>query len=138
MAKDIFHEIVKEALIKDGWTITHDPYKIKLEERRSLNVDLAAQRVLAAERKTEKIAVEIKSFLSESFMHDFYEAYGQYSVYENFIEEQEPDRTLYLAIDNEVFESDFEDKSIVMFRAKNPINLIVFNPYNKTIEEWIK
>lgn len=26
MAKDIYHQIVKEALLKDGWTITHDPY----------------------------------------------------------------------------------------------------------------
>lgn len=27
-ARDIFHDAVKKALIKDGWTITHDPYKI--------------------------------------------------------------------------------------------------------------
>ncbi|MEM1122330.1 MAG: element excision factor XisH family protein, partial [Bacteroidota bacterium] len=27
-AKDIFHETVKEALVKDGWIITHDPLKI--------------------------------------------------------------------------------------------------------------
>jgi XisH protein len=26
MARDIYHEHVKEALIKDGWTVTHDPY----------------------------------------------------------------------------------------------------------------
>jgi XisH protein len=32
MAKDIFHEIVKEALIKDGWTITHDPYQVKMKK----------------------------------------------------------------------------------------------------------
>jgi len=25
MAKDIFHEDVKEALVKDGWEITDDP-----------------------------------------------------------------------------------------------------------------
>ena len=28
MAKDIFHDIVREAIEKDGWTITNDPYQI--------------------------------------------------------------------------------------------------------------
>ncbi len=31
-AKDIFHETVKHALIKENWVITHDPYWIKLTE----------------------------------------------------------------------------------------------------------
>ncbi|MGB7441674.1 MAG: element excision factor XisH family protein [Coleofasciculaceae cyanobacterium] len=29
MAKDLFHQQVKTALIKDGWTITHDPFIIR-------------------------------------------------------------------------------------------------------------
>jgi hypothetical protein len=29
-AKDIFHDAVKIALQKDGWTITHDPLFIRL------------------------------------------------------------------------------------------------------------
>ena len=28
MVRDFFHEIVKKALIKDGWTITHDPFTL--------------------------------------------------------------------------------------------------------------
>lgn len=28
MSKDIFHQIVKDTLIKDGWQITYDPYEI--------------------------------------------------------------------------------------------------------------
>ncbi len=27
-AKDAFHEVVKTALQKDGWQITHDPYNL--------------------------------------------------------------------------------------------------------------
>jgi hypothetical protein len=27
MAKDLFHQAVKQALIKDGWTITSDPLR---------------------------------------------------------------------------------------------------------------
>jgi hypothetical protein len=29
-AKDVFHEVVKIALQKDGWEITNDPLKISL------------------------------------------------------------------------------------------------------------
>ena len=34
MAKDIFHDAVKYALEKDGWTITHDPYLLKNKQRK--------------------------------------------------------------------------------------------------------
>jgi len=30
MAKDLIHEAVKNALINDGWDVTHDPFKIEL------------------------------------------------------------------------------------------------------------
>ncbi len=30
MAKDLYHQIVKNALIKEGWNITHDPLHIDL------------------------------------------------------------------------------------------------------------
>ena len=29
-AKDVFHEVVKKALQKDGWQITHDPLSISV------------------------------------------------------------------------------------------------------------
>ncbi len=33
MAKDIIHEQVKNALIKDGWTITHDPFPLRIGQK---------------------------------------------------------------------------------------------------------
>jgi hypothetical protein len=32
MAKDVFHQQVKNALIKDGWIITNDPLTIRISE----------------------------------------------------------------------------------------------------------
>jgi len=61
-AKDKHHEAVKKALIKDGWTITHDPYMIPLQDQGVTYVDIGAERLLAAIRETEKIAVEVKTF----------------------------------------------------------------------------
>jgi len=66
MARDIFHQQFKNALIKDGWKITHDPLKIRISEAVKLQIDLAAESAIAAERNAEKIAVEIKIFISDS------------------------------------------------------------------------
>ena len=30
MAKDLFHDVVKEALLIEGWQITHDPLPVAL------------------------------------------------------------------------------------------------------------
>lgn len=54
--RDVIHDTVKNALIKDGWTITADPYVIEYEDL-SLFVDLAAERTLAAEKDGRKIAL---------------------------------------------------------------------------------
>ena len=53
-AKDIYHNAVKNALLKDGWTITADPYLIKYEDA-ELYADLAAEKPIAAERHGQKI-----------------------------------------------------------------------------------
>jgi len=64
-AKDIFHNTVKNALQKEGWTITHDPLSIRFGKV-ELYVDLGAEKLIAAQKNGEQIAVEIKSFLADS------------------------------------------------------------------------
>jgi hypothetical protein len=44
-AKDHYHETVKNALIKDGWTITHDPLILRLSKKK-LYIDLGAEQLL--------------------------------------------------------------------------------------------
>ena len=63
MAKDRFHQVVKKALAKEGWNMTRDPFQIKVGGV-DMEIDLGAERLLAAERGEEKIAVEVKSFLA--------------------------------------------------------------------------
>jgi len=76
-AKDTYHQAVKNALIRDGWTITFDPYPIKYEEVKLL-ADLAGEKTISATREGKKIVVEIKSFLGRSPMREFETALGQY------------------------------------------------------------
>src|SRR5579862_431888 len=99
-AKDIYHDAVRSALVKDGWTITDDPFRL-VWGKRDFYVDLGAERVVAAEKAGKRIAVEIKSFLSASQMHDLELALGQFLLHRSILEEQDPDRVLFLAIPDE-------------------------------------
>jgi XisH protein len=135
-AKDIYHEAVKNALIRDGWSITADPYVIQYEDA-TLYADLAAERPIAAQRQNQNIVVEIKSFIGRSLMHDFHGALGQYIVYRNLIQLTEPDYVLYLAIDDTVYEEFFKRKSIQAVANQNQLLLIVIDMKNEEIQQWI-
>ena len=106
--RDFVHDILIRALVKDGWTITADPYFLKLG-RRDGYIDLAADRMIAATKENEKIAVEGKSFASYSKLTEFEKALGQFSLYLLALEEKEPDRILYLAMPNEFYQEFMED-----------------------------
>ncbi|MDJ1174622.1 element excision factor XisH family protein [Roseofilum capinflatum] len=96
MAKDIYHETVKMALIKDGWTITNDPLSLAVGGR-MVYVDLGAEKLLAAEKDNQRIAVEIKSFVRPSPVQDLENALGQYVLYRGLMQESplHQDRKLY-------------------------------------------
>lgn len=134
-AKDIYHDTVKNALIKDGWTITHDPLRLRWGND-LLYVDLGAEKLLTATKRDQKIAVEVKSFASPSNMADLENALGQYILYQNIIEEIEPDRTLYLAVHEEVFLSVFEESLGQLLIRKNHLKLIVFSITEEVILKW--
>ena len=95
-ALDTYHHAVRNALIKDGWTITADPLTLSVGTDRVF-IDLAAERVIAAQRGVRKIAVEIKTFASASKIADLENALGQYVLYRMALRRVEPDRELYLA-----------------------------------------
>jgi hypothetical protein len=135
-AKDLYHDAVKNALIKDGWLITDDPYIIKYEDA-ELYADLAAEKPIAAKRQGQKIVVEIKSFAGKSMMYDFHGALGQYIVYRNLIQLTEPDYALYLAIDDIVYETFFQRQSIQVITHQNQLRLIVVDTDKETILQWI-
>jgi len=137
MPKDIFHQQVKDALKKDGWKITHDPFTIRISEATKLQSDLAAENAIAAERESEMIAVEIKSFISESDISFFHTALGQYLNYCQALEEFEPDRTAYLAVPAETYEDFFQMPFIQRSLGRNQVKLVTYNPTLKEIVKWI-
>ena len=137
MARDLYHEHVRTALLKEGWTITDDPLSLK-KGRVELEADLGAERWIAAERGVEKIAVEIKSFRSDSFIYDLHEALGQYLIYQPFLERKEPTRLLFLAVPLLVYEEYFSDEDIEFICREYHLRLVVFNPTAEKIALWIR
>ncbi|XWK89395.1 MAG: XisH family protein [Phormidium sp.] len=138
MAKDVFHQQVKNALIKEGWNITHDPLTIRISEAVKLQIDLAAETMLAAERDSEKIGVEIKSFVGDSNISAFHTALGQYLNYCQALEEQEPDRIVYLAVPVETYQDFFQLPFIQRSLRRYQVKLIIYDPKQEEIKQWIK
>jgi hypothetical protein len=138
-AKDIYHDSFVRALQKDGWTITHDPLTVTVEET-NLMVDIGAERVVAAERNGERIAVEIKSFVSLSAVQDLKEAAGQFWLYHLALRQSatESDRTLFLAVRKTVYEEVFVEGIGKLFLNSHALNLIVFDADKEEITKWIK
>lgn len=137
MAKDIFHDIVREALEKDGWDITHDPYVLKAEEI-EYDVDLGAERLIAATKEQGKILVEIKSFLKQSKTYEMHHALGQFNTYLLAVQDQEPDRELFLAIPGSIYREFFKKAFIQKLVHHYQVNLLVFDPEQKIVEQWIR
>jgi XisH protein len=136
-AKDIYHDTVKNALIKDGWTITHDPLRIRLARGRNLFVDLGAERLLAAQRGVEKIAVEVKSFTRPSDMKDLEEAIGQFVLYTQLLKRYYPEHILYLAVTDKIRKTVFEEEAGQTMIEDGIISLVTFDPIEEKIVRWI-
>lgn len=134
-ARDNFHSAVKNALIREGWKITHDPYFIRYGDT-EFYIDLGAEKILAAEKEGIKIAVEIKNFISDSTVYEFHTALGQFITYRNILEETEPDRILYLAVPADIYDSFFRSRFGQMSVRKNQIRLIAYNAQREEIELW--
>lgn len=136
MAKDLYHDVVKEALIKDGWTVTDDPLTLLSREEGGLQTDLGAEKIITAEKGLTKIAVEVKSFTNPSIIHDFLRATGQYQGYTIVMRKKKIDRTMYLAMPFYIYERLTELQFFSDMLEELHIKLILFNPKSKSIESW--
>ncbi|MEH2282735.1 MAG: XisH family protein [Nostoc sp.] len=134
-AKDAFHTVVKTALEKDGWLITHDPYTLQAGTL-ELYIDLGAEKIIAAEKKGQKIAVEIKSFLSPSKITELYAALGQFIIYRIALQKQEANRTLYLAVPSTVYNEFFILPFIQSVIQINQLCLVIYNIEQEVIDQW--
>ena len=136
--RDTFHSAVRTALERDGWTITDDPLLLAVGLHK-VYVDLGAERLIAATRGTERIAVEVKSFVGPSPITDFERAIGQYVLYRTALRRREPDRTMVLAIPRIAHDTLLESGELRR-AAREDIGLVVvvFDPMEETVWKWLR
>ncbi len=136
-AKDVFHDAVRHALEKEQWIVTNDPLFLRFGGV-DMYIDLAAEQLMSAERDGEKIAVEIKSFIGVSATTEFSTALGQFLKYQLALEEEQPDRTLYLAIPLDADRSFFSLELPRRLVERYQVKLIVYEPEEEEIVRWQK
>jgi hypothetical protein len=143
--RDAIHYIVRQALIKEGWEITDDPYVISYGER-FLFIDLAARvdtlngtagEFIGARRGKSQIAVEIKEFRGYSAIADLEQAIGQYVLYRLLLEQVDPGRELYLAIADTTFNAIFNEPIGDLVIRELPMKLLIVNVEAVEVRQWI-
>ena len=136
LARDIYHDAVKNALIKDGWTITHDPLHLQWGGK-NMYVDLGAEELVAAEKQGRKIAVEIKGFGGASEMTELERAIGQFTLYRVVLAQREPEYVLYLAVPDEVLTDVFLDPLGQLLIDNDLARVIGVDLDEERITRWI-
>lgn len=134
-ARDHLHEHVRKALVSDGWTITHDPLRLRWGKK-DVYVDLGAERFVGAQKGEIRIAVEIKSFTGPSPVDALEKALGQFTLYHDILAELEPDRALYLAVSDTTFDDVFEEGMGQLLLANGRLKLLIFSTETEVIERW--
>ena len=136
MARDTFHDAVRRALEKEGWQVTDDPLRLTYKGA-NLEIDLGAERVIAAQRNGERIAVEVKTFaVSRSALNEFHSALGQYINYRRALKSLQPDRKLFLAVPQDAFETFFQLPFTQEAIIADQVLLIVYEPNTEVILTW--
>lgn len=136
MARDKFHQEVREALEKEGWKITDDPLYMKVGKI-PIQIDLGAELLIGAEKEGTKIAVEIKTFGRASFITAFHEAVGKYIVYRTVLKHILSDRVLYLAIPEDTYAEFGSEPIVKSLFSEYDFKIIIYEPANQFITEWI-
>lgn len=134
--RDNLHLSLRRTLEKYGWTITDDPLILVLEQT-LLKADLGAEKFFAAEKEGRKIAVEIKDFDSPSVISELEKTMGQLQLYQWALEDQEPERKLFLAISQAIYIRHFQKPIFQLAVQRNKINLLVYEPSREAIVQWI-
>ncbi len=99
-------------------------------------IDLGAERLIAAEKAGQKIALEIKSFLGQSEVTEFHLALGQVLNYRLALKLEDTQRILYLAIPQDTYLEFFSRQFIQDAIAEYKIKLLIFDSLKQEVVLW--
>ena len=134
--RDLYHDLVKNALRQDGWRITHDVLPLKIGAEIGAEA-LWATQLLAADKEERKIAVAVNSFVGRSDPADLAQVLGQLALCRPGLYALEPDRVLYLAVRHATYNACFTGPDGMRLLASQHMQLLVFDPRTEAIVQWI-
>ncbi|MBD2243634.1 XisH family protein [Nostoc sp. FACHB-888] len=117
--------------------LAHDPLSISVGGVNA-SIDLAAEKLIAAEREGEKIAVEVKSFLEKSSaISEFHTALGQFINYRGALRRRQPERVLYLTVPLTTYKTFFQLDFPQAMIEENQVKMIIYDVEQEVIFKWI-
>jgi XisH protein len=135
-AHDLFRDAVKHSLTKEGWTITADPLIVEFSGH-DMYIELGDEKLIAADKDNQQIAVEVKSFLGPSVLSDFHIALGQFVTYRIALEDRERGRMFYLAVPMSTYSAFFMLPFAQMAVQRHSLHLIVYDPEAEALVRWL-
>jgi len=134
--KDRIHQVVKTALAKAGWTITHDPFRIHYADV-DVYADLRVEKADGERGVRRALIIEIKTFDAASAVQELEGALGQYAMYRTFLQAAAADEPIYLAISDAVYQSLFTRQSFELIVRVHQIALLIVSETDEEIVRWI-
>jgi XisH protein len=130
-AKDRHHDSVVRALVKEGWSITHEQFTIVLPGR-FLWIDLRAVKT------PENVAmlIEVKGLEGISPVEALASAVGKYALYRAALKLAHISDPLYMAVPAKAFEGILSESIGQYLMESLDIRLIVFDPEQREIIQW--
>lgn len=134
--RDHIHDAVKNALIKDGWTIVNDPYRIVYEDT-DVYADLRIEKIDEAATLRRTLVIEIKGFTGDSPIHNLAAALGQYELYRIYLKMIAPEEKLYLAISATVYDEQFLRPAFAVVIVEKSVPLVIIDTESEEVVRWI-
>jgi hypothetical protein len=134
--RDPYHDLVKNALRKDGWRVTYDVLPLK---RRTVSEagESWTMQLLAADKDERKIAVAVNSFIGRSDLATLSQALAQLALSRPRVHAVESTRVLYLAVRQATYTTCFTEPEGRLLLARQPTPLLVFDPRTEAVVQWV-
>jgi hypothetical protein len=130
-AKDSYHDTVKHALLKDGWTIDAEQVTFILANRQCI-IDIQASK----SAQGEIVLVEVKGF-ERSPVEQLAIAICKLQIYRFVLSELGQDIPLWLAVPLLAYHGILTEQMGLAMREQSDIDLLVFSPEREEIIQWI-
>ena len=134
--QDLYHDIVRDALRKDGWRITHTALQLKARAE-SRTRELWEGPWLIADKDERKVAVAVSSFVGRSNLADITQMWGQLELSRPQLHTMDSDRVVYMAVRQATYHACFGGTEGELLLEKEHMQLIVFDPRAEVIVQWV-